>query len=131
MHDVSYSGWNISRPNWTAPKGPRTQWQAFRRRSTANEESGIGTLPSMRRYGQGCALVAIAFLTAESRLQAYIDPGTTGLFLQGRIGDIAAVIVLTGPGSSAFSHAPAASPHHDAPCRGAAPGRLDSDCREA
>ena len=30
----------------------------------------------------GCALVAIAFLTGESRLQAYIDPGTTGLFLQ-------------------------------------------------
>ena len=42
-----------------------------------------------------CALVAIAFLTAESRLQAYIDPGTTGLFLQGLIGGIAAVIVLT------------------------------------
>lgn len=38
----------------------------------------MGTLPSMGRYGQGCALVAIAFLTAESRLQAYIDPGTTG-----------------------------------------------------
>ena len=55
----------------------------------------MGTLPSMRRYGQGCALVAFAFLTAESRLQAYIDLGATGLFVQGLIGAIAAVIVLT------------------------------------
>jgi hypothetical protein len=60
-------------------------------------ERGVrhGYTPSMDRYGQRCALVAIAFLTAEPRLQAYIDPGTTGLFLQGVIGGIAAVIVLT------------------------------------
>ena len=54
-----------------------------------------GTLDPMGRYGQSCALVAIALLTVESRPQAYIDPGSTGLFLQGLIGGIAAFIVLT------------------------------------
>lgn len=49
----------------------------------------------MGRYGQSCALVAIFLLTVESRPQAYIDPGSTGLFLQGLIGGIAAFIVLT------------------------------------
>jgi hypothetical protein len=69
----------------------------------------------MGRYGQGCALVAIAFLSAESRLQAYIDPGTTGLFLQGLIGGIAAFIVLTRSWWQRIFSRARRSPHHDEP----------------
>jgi hypothetical protein len=49
----------------------------------------------MGSFGGICALIAIALLTVEVRAQAYIDPGSTGLFLQGLIGGIAALIVLT------------------------------------
>ena len=45
MHDVSYSGWNISRPIWTAPKGPRTPWQAFRRETLRLLANGLEPKP--------------------------------------------------------------------------------------
>jgi hypothetical protein len=50
---------------------------------------------TMRRVAESCALVAIALVTVEARSQAYIDPGSTSLFLQGLIGGVAAFIVLT------------------------------------
>lgn len=40
-------------------------------------------------------IVAIALLALEVPVHAYIDPGSTGLLLQGLIGGIAAAIVLT------------------------------------
>src|SRR5687767_1243314 len=72
----------------------------------------------MGRYGQRRVLVANAFLTAESRVQAYIDPGATGLFLQGVIGGIAAVIVLTRSWWQRILSRARRSPHHDEPRRG-------------
>jgi hypothetical protein len=67
----------------------------------------------MGRYGQSCALVAIALLTVESRPQAYIDPGSTGLFLQGLIGGIAAFIVLTRSWWQRVISRARRNPHHD------------------
>jgi hypothetical protein len=69
----------------------------------------------MGRYGQSCALVAIALLTVESRAQAYIDPGSTGLFLQGLIGGIAALIVLTRSWWQRVIARARRTPHHDEP----------------
>ena len=41
------------------------------------------------------ALVIIALLTSQAPLHAYIDPGSTSLFLQGIVGGIAALLVVT------------------------------------
>jgi hypothetical protein len=67
----------------------------------------------MGRYGQSFALVAIALLTVESRPQAYIDPGSTGLFLQGLIGGVAAFIVLTRSWWQRVISRVRRTPHHD------------------
>lgn len=40
-------------------------------------------------------LIFVAAVALEAPLQAYIDPGSTSLFLQGLIGGIAALLVIT------------------------------------
>lgn len=40
-------------------------------------------------------LIAIALFAAQAPVQAYIDPGSTSLFLQGLIGAVAALLVIT------------------------------------
>jgi hypothetical protein len=96
MHDVSYSVWKNRDSHPDSAKNTADIAVAGSVTSFDSERGARhGTLDLMRRYAESCALVAIALLTVESRPQAYIDPGSTGLFLQGLIGGIAAFIVLT------------------------------------
>ena len=50
----------------------------------------------MRTLGRDLAvLTAVAIVVAESPVQGYIDPGTTSMLLQGVIGGVAAMLVIT------------------------------------
>jgi hypothetical protein len=96
VHGVSYSVWKNQAPLPGSAKNTADIAVAGCGTPFESERGARhGTLDLMGRYAQTCALVAIALLTVESRPQAYIDPGSTGLFLQGLIGGIAAFIVLT------------------------------------
>lgn len=49
----------------------------------------------MSRHYNVTVLIAIALFAAQTPLYAYIDPGSTSLFLQGLVGAVAALLVIT------------------------------------
>jgi hypothetical protein len=60
-------------------------------------EVGKGRMGAAVMHSKVCTLAAVLalLLLAERPAHAYIDPGSTSLFLQGLIGGIAALVVLT------------------------------------
>jgi hypothetical protein len=115
VHDVSYSVRNNQASHPDSAKNTADIAVACGVAPFHSERGARhGTLDLMGRHAQICALVAIALLTVESRPQAYIDPGSTGLFLQGLIGGIAAFIVLTRSWWQRILSRIRRSPPHDA-----------------
>jgi len=49
----------------------------------------------MKRGLNSTVLAAVAIVAAQPHLHAYIDPGSTSMMLQGIIGGVAAVLVMT------------------------------------
>ena len=51
---------------------------------------------AMRKPGRDlAALTAVAIVAAQSHVYGYIDPGTASMLLQGVIGGVAAMLVIT------------------------------------